>query len=99
MSAIAGFTTKNPDQRSAALRLSKMLQVMRRDPSCAEGRLCLPDQGTYVGWIGPPGSCGYPDPVVSRSGELTLIFCGEHFAAGGPQAAAEIVRGFEAHGD
>jgi asparagine synthase (glutamine-hydrolysing) len=87
MPGIVGLITANPDQVSAKSHLSRMLRTMLHEASYSHGTYCLPEQGIYLGWVSHKGSYADCNPIVDQTGDVVLVFSGEHFAHNGGSSA------------
>jgi len=77
-----------------------MIAAMQHEQSYRGGEYINEDIGLYLGWTAHAGSFSDGMPVVSDSGDATLIFAGEHHASGrGPATARDIIKLYEDIGD
>ena len=57
-----------------------MVRTMLHESSYTHGTYAWPEQGIYLGWVSHKGSYADCNPIVGPTGEVVLIFAGEHFS-------------------
>jgi asparagine synthase (glutamine-hydrolysing) len=78
MPGIAGIISRGPlKQRTAALQ--RMVKSMMHEPFYSSGSYADERLGLCVGWVQHPGSFSDCMPLRNRTGDLCLVFSGEHF--------------------
>jgi asparagine synthase (glutamine-hydrolysing) len=82
MPGIVGIVTNNPDRQVATGELRRMMRCMLHDASYSHGVYTVPDLGCYLGWVSHKGSFSDCNPLVDDTGDVVLIFSGEHFRHG-----------------
>ena len=90
MPGIAGIITKNTDTSAVAVELSTMLDSMCHEPFYTHGGLNVPDLGCHIAWVAHRESYSDCNPILNSTGDVALIFSGEHFST--PATAARTQR-------
>ena len=80
MPGIVGIITKSPNTAATEGQLSAMLECMLHEPFYTHGMLVAPEIGCHVGWVSHKDSFSDCNPIVNSTGDVVLIFSGEHFA-------------------
>lgn len=82
MPGLVAIISKMPRQRAAA-QLTEMLNALYHAPFHTAGAWSDPEAGVYVGWVSRKGEFSEQMPLRNESGDATLVFSGEDFAAPG----------------
>ena len=102
MPGILGLITKRRPAEENERQLLTMLGTMVHEPFYAHGTYSRPEQGVHLGWVSHPEEFLNWNPIVSASGDLVLIFSGEHLdptSTDGRDDGSGLVRLYEQRGD
>ena len=77
MPGITGVICRNPC-KEIERDLDLMIEAMRHEESYVSGQYVNKEIGLYVGWIGHEGTVATSMPLISRNGDIILIFQGEN---------------------
>ena len=82
MPGIVGIITTNPNAGEATERLNIMLGCMLHEPFYTSGAHAVPELGCYVGWVNRTRGSPSESLAVDSTGQVALVFSGEHFCEG-----------------
>ena len=104
MPGIVGIITTDPNADEVTHRLNIMLRCMSHEPFYSSGAHAAPELGCYVGWVNrTEPAC--QSLAVDSSGQVALVFSGEHFCEGpladasASSAAAGILKQYLSTGE
>ncbi len=78
MPGIVGIIKTSPDAETER-EVGQMLEAMRHERHYAGGQRLFREQGVCIGWMGQQGAFADCMPLVSRDGDVVLIFQGESY--------------------
>ena len=92
--------------------LGRMVAAMRHESDYHSGQYVCRELGLYVGWMCRPSTSADYIPVVSRNGDVVLVFYGENYptnksssgtysanSVGGPRDSHHLLRLYEKFGE
>jgi asparagine synthase (glutamine-hydrolysing) len=88
MPGILGILTDIPEPEAQAT-LQTMLQCMLHESFYTHGTYVRPEHGYYLAWVDHKDSFSDCNPIISPTGDVVIIFAGEHFAHHGAPSVVE----------
>lgn len=76
-----------------------MVACVQHEAFYTSGIYTAPELGCAIGWVSHPDSYSDCNPILSASGDVALIFSGEHFGGVSGANATELLAMYQTRGD